>query len=221
MNSPTAVATRQQDLRLPAALMLGAVLTLAPMAAPAQTTPAPADAAAQPAASSEAAAAPAPADAAAPPAAGQFRQAGATLHNAEGGEVGAVIITETASGVMHLIMDIGEGTLPATQHAVHIHETGACEAPTFDSAGGHLAGGKEHGLHSAKGIHPGDLPNITMYESGAVHVEYFLPGVLMDQVLDGDGSAIMIHSGVDDYTSQPAGNAGDRIACGVLAAPTN
>ena len=221
MNRPTAVATRQQDLRLPAALMLGAVLVLAPMTARAQTPPAPADAAAQPADPSATAATAAPADAAAAPAAGQFRQAGATLQNAEGGQVGAVIITETESGVMHLIMDIGEGALPATQHAVHIHETGACEAPTFESAGGHLAGDKEHGLHSAKGIHPGDLPNITLYESGAVHVEYFLPGVLMDQIMDADGSAVVIHAGVDDYTSQPAGNAGDRIACGVLAAPTN
>lgn len=152
------------------------------------------------------------------PAAGgaELRQAGGALRNADGADVGSVIVTETASGVMHLILDISEGAVPAAQHAIHIHETGACEAPTFESAGGHLAGDKEHGVHSPNGPHLGDLPNITMGAAGALHVEYFLPGVLMDHILDGDGSAVVIHSEVDDYTTQPAGNAGDRIACGVL-----
>ncbi|MBV0892528.1 superoxide dismutase family protein [Paracoccus sp. Z118] len=152
---------------------------------------------------------------------GDFRQAGAPLHNAEGTEIGNVVITETASGVMHLVLDINEGALPTSQHGFHIHEHGVCEGPTFESAGGHLADGKDHGIHAANGPHPGDLPNITMGEAGMLHVEYFLPGILMDQIMDGDGAAVMIHSGVDDYTSQPAGNAGDRIACGVLELTPN
>lgn len=149
-------------------------------------------------------------------AAGQLRQAGGTLRNGEGADVGSVVITETESGVMHFILDVSEGAVPAAQHGLHIHEAGVCEGPTFESAGGHLAGDKEHGVHSANGPHPGDMPNITMGAAGALHVEYFLPGVLMDQILDENGSAVMIHSEVDDYTSQPAGNAGDRIACAVL-----
>lgn len=147
----------------------------------------------------------------------QLRQAGGTLHNAEGAEIGNVAITETESGVMHVILDIIEGAIPAgEQRGLHIHQTGQCEGPTFESAGGHLAGDKEHGVHSVNGPHPGDLPNITMGASGALHVEYFLAGVQMDQILDEDGSAVMIHSDVDDYTTQPSGNAGDRIACAVL-----
>lgn len=151
---------------------------------------------------------------------GDLRQAAAALRNADGTDIGTVIITETDSGLMHFILDISEGALPAAQHAIHIHETGACEAPTFESAGGHLAGDKEHGVHSANGPHPGDLPNITMGAAGALHVEYFLPGVLLDQVLDDDGAAVVIHSEVDDYTTQPSGNAGDRLACGVLELST-
>lgn len=148
---------------------------------------------------------------------GQLRQAGGVLRTAEGADVGTVLVTETESGVMHFVLDVAEGTLPpGAQRAIHIHENGACEGPTFESAGGHLAGDREHGVHSANGPHPGDLPNITMGASGALHTEYFLPGVLMDQIMDDNGSAVIIHSEVDDYTSQPSGNAGDRIVCAVL-----
>lgn len=147
---------------------------------------------------------------------GQFRQASGVLRNAEGADMGSVLITETASGVMHFVLDVSEGAVPAAQYGLHIHETGLCEGPTFESAGGHLSGGKDHGIHSPNGPHLGDLPNITMGSAGALHVEYFLPGVLMDEILDEDGSAVMMHSDVDDYTTQPHGNAGDRIACAVL-----
>ena len=148
---------------------------------------------------------------------GELRQAGGVLRNAEGGDMGTVLVTETESGVMHFVLDVAEGALPAgAQRAIHIHENGVCEGPTFESAGGHLPGDKEHGVHSASGPHPGDLPNITMGAAGALHTEYFLPGVLMDQIMDDNGSAVIIHADVDDYTSQPSGNAGDRIACAVL-----
>lgn len=207
-----------------AALTMGtAVLAFAPFAGAQTATEEPAAEAPAGNAAADAAAATTtgedPASAtgdAAAPAAADLRQAGGPIINAEGAEIGSVIVTETASGVMHFILDLGEGSVPAAQHAIHIHETGTCEAPTFESAGGHLAGGKDHGVHSANGPHPGDLPNITMGAAGALHVEYFLPGVLLDEFLDADGSAVVIHSDVDDYTSQPAGNAGDRIACGVL-----
>lgn len=198
-------------------LMLGAALALVPLAGRAQTAqPAGATGEAAPTKNASPAATQAPGSSGAAPAAGQGRQAAGTLQNAEGAEIGNVIITETASGVMHFILDVQEGAVPAAQHALHIHENGVCEGPTFESAGGHLADGKEHGVHSAKGPHPGDLPNITMGASGALHVEAFMPAMPMDQVLDQNGSAVVIHSGVDDYVSQPSGNAGDRIACAVL-----
>lgn len=209
------------------ALLLGTALVLAPHPGHAQDSqPAAADAQSAQAAPVENASpaatgadqpdAPAAGDAAAATADEQFRQAGGVLRNGEGADVGSVLITETASGVMHFVLDISEGALPAAQQGLHIHETGLCEGPTFESAGGHMAGDREHGVHSANGPHPGDLPNITMGSAGALHVEYFLPGVLMDQILDEDGSAVMIHADVDDYASQPAGNAGDRIACAVV-----
>lgn len=227
-----AAARPAMDSRLVSALALAAAMAAMAGMASAQAAPepkpeAPATTEAQPAEATSPATTPAttaaePAEGAAAsgtpaePAASDFRQAGATLLNAEGAEVGDVIITETASGVLHLILDLRDGVLPAAQHGFHIHETGACEAPSFESAGGHLAGDKEHGIQSPNGIHLGDLPNITTYDAGAVHVEYFLADVPMDQILDDDGSAVVIHDGVDDYTTQPSGNAGDRLACGVL-----
>lgn len=198
-----------------AALMIGTAIAAFTLTAEAQTAAPeqPAAAAAAPAAGDAAAGA---AGAQAAPAEGSFRQAGGAIRNAEAADIGSVLLTETASGVIHVVVDISEGGLPAAQHAIHIHETGTCEGPTFESAGGHLAGGKQHGIHSPNGIHSGDLPNITMGKAGALHVEYFLPGVLLDDILDADGSAVVVHADVDDYTTQPSGNAGDRIACGVL-----
>lgn len=205
-------------------LMLGAALAVVPFAGHAQTAQ-PAEAAsgqaapmenASPAATTTGQAAAGAATTAAG-GTGQLRQAGGVLRNAEGGDMGTVLVTETESGVMHFVLDVAEGALPAgAQRAIHIHENGTCEGPTFESAGGHLAADREHGVHSTSGPHPGDLPNITMGASGALHTEYFLPGVLMDQIMDDNGSAVIIHSEVDDYTSQPSGNAGDRIACAVL-----
>lgn len=211
-------------------LMLGAALALVPLGGHAQDSNAAAspEAAAAPAAgggdtgapSAEAAAGAAAspeaqATAAAEPAS-QMLQVTGILKNGENGEIGSVVISETASGILHFVIDLSEGALPAAQHGLHIHTTGMCEGPDFQSAGGHLAGDKDHGIYSASGPHAGDLPNITMGAAGAFHAEYFLSGLTMDQIMDDDGSAVMIHSDVDDYASQPAGNAGDRIACAVL-----
>lgn len=206
---------------LAGALMLGAALALLPFAGHAQDSQTGSGTAAENASpAADSAARTSAAAEGGNTANAKLRQAGGTLHNAEGTDLGTVLITETESGVMHFVLDLSEGALEPAQYALHIHQTGLCEAPTFESAGGHLAGDKEHGVHSPNGPHPGDLPNITMGSAGALHVEYFLPGVLMDQILDEDGSAVMIHSGVDDYTSQPAGQAGDRIVCAVLDVPT-
>jgi superoxide dismutase, Cu-Zn family len=144
--------------------------------------------------------------------------AAATLKNAEGTEVGTVTLTEMPSGVL---LDVRLSGVPAGVHGFHIHQTGAC-APDFGAAGGHFAGGdKQHGLKTEGGPHAGDMPNIHVPDSGALEIEIFNTAITFHDgdgaLFDDDGSAIMIHDGADDYESQPAGDAGSRIACGVIA----
>lgn len=137
------------------------------------------------------------------------------------GITGTVTMTETASGIVHVVVD-AKG-VPAGAHGIHVHETGKCEADNgFESAGGHLARGLEHGLHVENAPHPGDLPNVHVQEDGMLQAEFFTRGFTLgtegDQRLkDDDGSAIILHAGPDDYKSQPSGNSGDRIACGVIS----
>ena len=141
----------------------------------------------------------------------------ADLVAADGASVGSVSAEQTASGIV-LITVTAEGLSPGW-HAVHVHETGACDAEGgHKAAGGHLAGDAKHGVKVEGGPHPGDLPNTVVTSDGTVEVTYqntFLTTDLMD---DEDGSAFIIHSGTDDYESQPAGDAGSRLACGVFEA---
>ena len=104
--------------------------------------------------------------------------------------------------------------------AFHIHETGRCDPP-FESAGGHLnPEGKKHGKDNPGGPHAGDLPNLEVPDSGRVKLQLDVKGVSIDggpgALLDGDGAALVIHDGADDYKTDPAGNAGKRLACGVI-----
>jgi hypothetical protein len=103
---------------------------------------------------------------------------------------------------------------------MHIHETGKCEPP-FESAGGHFNPyGKAHGFNSPSGWHAGDLPNIYADAHGTVRIEVFVPQISLQggehPLLDHDGSAFVIHAHADDLQSDPAGDAGGRIACGVV-----
>jgi Cu-Zn family superoxide dismutase len=107
-------------------------------------------------------------------------------------------------------------------HALHIHEIGRCEAPSFESAGGHVApAGGEHGFYDGAGPHAGDLPNIYVPASTELTVEYHVDNLTLASgprsLLDANGSSVVIHAGRDDYISDPAGRAGDRLACGVIA----
>jgi Cu-Zn family superoxide dismutase len=109
-------------------------------------------------------------------------------------------------------------------HAFHVHAVGKCEGPEFTSAGSHFnPTNKKHGLLSKEGPHSGDLPNVIVPDSGALTVEVVIPHVTLkegDQTLaDADGSALVLHAGADDYTTDPTGNAGGRVACGVIAPP--
>jgi Cu-Zn family superoxide dismutase len=140
------------------------------------------------------------------------------MKNAEGADVGMVELVAAPRGIL---MRGRFKALPPGVHAFHIHEVGKCEPP-FTSAGGHFnPQGHEHGLMNPKGRHAGDLPNLTVPGSGGLDVEVFVSGVALaagqpGNLLDADGSALVIHAGPDDYRSDPAGNAGGRIACGVV-----
>lgn len=141
----------------------------------------------------------------------------AALKTAEGADVGSVTLTELPSGVL---LEVDLTGLPAGAHGFHIHQTGSC-SPDFGAAGGHFAGGdKQHGLKVEGGPHAGDMPNIHVPESGALSVEVVNTAISFHDgdgaLFDDDGSAIVIHKGADDYESQPSGDAGSRLACGVI-----
>jgi superoxide dismutase, Cu-Zn family len=151
-----------------------------------------------------------------------FAQSGqsatATLKSVQGETVGEATLTDTPNGVL---VRVHLTSAPAGVHAFHVHETGKCEPP-FTSAGGHLnPGKKQHGVLNAMGMHAGDLPNITVPGSGDLTFDMMLRDVTLkagpSSLLDADGSAVVIHDKADDYASDPAGNAGDRIICGVVA----
>ena len=143
----------------------------------------------------------------------------ASLEGTGGEDVGTVSLTPTASGSVRITISV-TGLEPGV-HAIHIHERGDCSATDFSSAGGHLALGRDHGVASTGGPHPGDLPNLHVGTSGMLTVEYFADAFSLDAtaantLFDIDGSAIVIHAGADDYSSQPSGAAGGRIACGAI-----
>ncbi|MFO7260482.1 MAG: superoxide dismutase family protein [bacterium] len=144
----------------------------------------------------------------------------AQLVDAEGNVVATATLRETAGhGVL---IRLEAERLPAGEHAFHIHQTGRCEPPGFESAGGHYAPrGRQHGFLVPAGPHAGDLPNIHVPADGRLVIEVVAPDVTLrpgapNTLFDEDGSALVIHAGRDDYTSQPAGDAGGRIACGVI-----
>jgi Cu-Zn family superoxide dismutase len=142
-----------------------------------------------------------------------------TMKDAQGKSVGEVQLIQTPDGILM------RGTLtglPPGTHAIHVHEVGKCEAP-FTSAGGHFNPSKhEHGLMNKKGHHAGDLPNIVVGADGKASFEAMSTTLTLSKgknsVMDADGSSVVVHAKADDHMTGPAGNAGDRIACGGLLA---
>ncbi|MBX6426854.1 MAG: superoxide dismutase family protein [Variibacter sp.] len=151
------------------------------------------------------------------PAAAQTAKA--TLKDKDGKEVGTLTLVETPSGVLLALAVKG---LPPGEHAFHIHAVGLCEPPSFTSAQGHFnPGTRKHGFMAAEGAHAGDMPNLHVPASGEVRIEVLNQAVTLrkgapNSLFDADGSAVVIHAAADDYRSDPAGQAGDRIACGVI-----
>lgn len=147
------------------------------------------------------------------------RQLGsAVLKHANGLPAGTATLTAIAGNRTRLsIAAIG---LSPGSHGLHLHLIGKCEAPSFASAGAHLnPGSRQHGTANPAGSHLGDLPNLIADSGGAAALSAELPGSateLMAQLFDSDGTALVIHAAADDYRTDPTGNSGGRIACGVL-----
>ncbi len=148
----------------------------------------------------------------------QSPKAKAALKDASGKDVGTVQLIQTPHGVL-LKMAL-KGVAPG-EHAFHVHAVGKCEAP-FTSAGGHFnPASKKHGMEAAEGAHAGDMPNLFIPANGELRIDVANHMISLikgqpNSVFDADGSAIIIHAGPDDYKTDPTGNAGDRIACGVI-----
>jgi Cu-Zn family superoxide dismutase len=146
------------------------------------------------------------------------QSASAALHDASGKDVGTAQFTQTPTGVLIRLEVKG---LPAGEHAMHIHAVGKCEPP-FTSAGGHFnPGGKKHGMMAAAGHHAGDMPNLHIPQGGALTVEVVNDAITLDKgkpnsVFQTAGTAVVIHAVKDDYKTDPTGDAGGRIACGVI-----
>jgi superoxide dismutase, Cu-Zn family len=142
----------------------------------------------------------------------------ATLTTASGAPAGTATITTPARG--NPVLRVTVSGLPAGVHGIHLHTSGKCEGPAFASAGGHLnPTGHQHGKDNPAGSHLGDLPNITVDARGngkLVQTMAANAATLRAQLLDADGTALVIHAKPDDYRTDPSGNSGDRIACGVL-----
>jgi superoxide dismutase, Cu-Zn family len=149
------------------------------------------------------------------------REVGATATAAfidlDGQPVGNATLEEGPEGVIVR----GElSGLTSGGHGFHFHEVGLCEPP-FESAGAHYnPAGRQHGLLNAAGAHAGDMPNVYADGNGTARIEVLAPGVTLrggeNALLDGDGTAILVHAGEDDHSTDPSGNSGDRIACAVV-----
>lgn len=144
----------------------------------------------------------------------------AELKNADGQTVGQATLQQTPHGVLirAAFTDLQPGT-----RGFHIHEVGTCDPPDFESAGGHFNPDKrKHGYHDPKGPHAGDLPNLHVPDTRRLTVEALARNVSLGGdrarggLLAGDGTALVVHRGQDDYGTDPSGDAGDRLACGVI-----
>jgi Cu-Zn family superoxide dismutase len=138
----------------------------------------------------------------------------AMLHDANGLAVGRATATEVAGG-LRITLDM-HGLIPGS-HGAHVHTVGLCDAPAFASAGGHWNPlGAKHGAMNPQGPHEGDLPNLVVAPGGHGTLGAVLPGATMAGLLDADGAAIVVHEKADDLMTDPSGNSGARIACGVF-----
>jgi Cu-Zn family superoxide dismutase len=143
-----------------------------------------------------------------------------TLLDAGGASKGTATVRQSG-GALKLVVD-ATGMAPGPK-GLHFHTTGRCDAPDFTTAGGHWnPSAMKHGTQSGMGPHRGDLPNIEIGPDGTGHAEATIRGAMLANgstpLLDADGAALIIHAAADDYRTDPSGNSGARLACGVVTA---
>jgi Cu-Zn family superoxide dismutase len=142
----------------------------------------------------------------------------AEMKAVDGRPAGTVTMVETAAGVLLTVKLTG---LPPGPHAIHLYETGACTGDFTDAGGIHNPLGAKHGFLNEEGPMAGDLPNVYASSTGEVQADMLTPFVTLSEkaeagLLDSDGAAILVREGPDDYTTDPDGNAGKPLVCGVI-----
>lgn len=138
----------------------------------------------------------------------------AMLRDASGADKGRVTMVSSGTGKLRLTLDASG--MPPGERAFHVHTRGRCDAPDFMTAGGHWNPMmKQHGRDNPMGAHAGDMPNLTVGADGRARVTTEINGDIAG-LLDVDGAAVIVHAAADDYRTDPTGNAGARIACGIV-----
>ena len=148
------------------------------------------------------------------------KSAHADIMNAQGAKIGTAKITSSGKGVK-IALKVSQ--LTPGEHGIHIHNVGKCEGPAFTSAGGHFnPTSAHHGANNAQDPHPhlGDMQNLNVSRSGTASATFMVSGVTLgdesNSLFHEGGTAIVIHAKADDLKSDPSGNSGDRVACGVI-----
>ncbi|PZE22190.1 superoxide dismutase family protein [Paenibacillus xerothermodurans] len=139
--------------------------------------------------------------------------------DSQGTKVGRAALTETVEGVK---LQVEVSGLPPGKHGLHFHSVGACVAPDFKTAGAHFnPETKKHGFDNPEGHHAGDLPNLEIGSDGGGKAEFINKKVTLardkaNSLVKPGGTSLVIHTGPDDYKTDPTGESGGRIACGVI-----